>query len=459
MEKKEISAVVEAQRKFFASNATLSVKFRKEYLKNLKTALLKNEAEISAAIKKDLGKSSFESFMCETGMVIDEINFMLKHLSSLAKKKRVHTPISQFASNSYTISCPYGVTLIMSPWNYPLLLTLDPLVDSIAAGNTAVLKPSAYSPATSAVIQKITESVFPKEYVAVITGGREENAHLLDEKFDYIFFTGSKAVGKEVMAKAARHITPLTLELGGKSPCIIDSGANIKLAAKRIAFGKYLNCGQTCVAPDYILCEKSVKDKFLSFLKSEITEQYGNEPLQNENFGRIINEKHFSRICALINNSKTVYGGKFDADSLKIEPTVMDNVTPSDAVMQEEIFGPILPILTFDDIDEAISFVNKREKPLALYIFSSNKKNIKKVTSLCSFGGGCINDVVVHIATSSMGFGGVGESGIGAYHGKAGFDAFSHSKSIMDKKTWLDIPLRYQPYTKSKEKFLKKLFK
>ena len=334
----------------------------------------------------------------------------------------------------------------MSPWNYPLLLTLDPLVDALAAGNTAVVKPSAYSPNTSAVIKEVLEGIFPPEYVAVVTGGRAENTCLLEEKFDYIFFTGSKAVGTEVMEKAARHLTPVTLELGGKSPCIIDKSADLPLAARRIAFGKFLNCGQTCVAPDYILCQASVKDEFLHHLKKELRAQYGEAPLQNNSYGKIINEKHFARICRLIDSEKTVYGGKRDEKTLKIEPTVMDHVTFDDAVMQEEIFGPVLPVLTFDSLDEVIETVGGRDKPLALYIFSSDQKSIARVTAECAYGGGCVNDVVIHLATPYLGFGGVGESGMGSYHGRAGFETFSHQKSILNKKTWIDLPMRYQPY-------------
>ena len=408
--------------------------------------MIDNEGKIADALRSDLGKSDYESYMCETGLVISEISYMLKHLRSFAKDKRVATPLAQFASKSYIKPSPYGVTLIMSPWNYPLLLTLDPLVDALAAGNTAVIKPSAYSPQTSALIKKLIEEIFPKEYVAVITGGRTENTYLLDEKFDYIFFTGSKAVGIEVMSKAAKHLTPVTLELGGKSPCIVDRSADIKLAAKRIVFGKYLNCGQTCVAPDYILCQSSVKDTLLSYIKQEIEHQFGSDPIQNENYGKIISEKHFDRICSLIDETKLYHGGKTDRESLKIAPTVLDNVTFEDPVMQEEIFGPVLPILTFESIDEVIRIVSERDHPLALYVFSSCKKNIRALTAKCSFGGGCINDVVIHLATSNMGFGGVGASGMGSYHGKVGFDTFSHKKSIVDKKTWIDLPMRYQPY-------------
>ena len=334
----------------------------------------------------------------------------------------------------------------MSPWNYPFLLTIDPLADAIAAGNTAIVKPSAYSPATSKIIEKIITECFAPEYVAVVTGGRAENSALLEQKFDFVFFTGSQAVGKEVLRHTAEHLTPAVLELGGKSPCIIDASANIKLAAKRIVFGKYLNCGQTCVAPDYILCEKSVKDEFIKEVVKQVKLQYGENPLDNKDYGKIINEKHFDRLCGLIDKNKVVFGGETNPYTCQIAPTVMENVTYDDAVMGEEIFGPIMPVLTFDSFDTVVDQLKCKDKPLALYIFSSDKKHIRRVTAELSYGGGCINDVVIHLATSGMGFGGVGESGMGSYHGKDGFNAFSHYKSIVDKKTWLDLPMRYQPY-------------
>lgn len=449
MTREEVAAVVAKQREYFSSGATLPVEHRIEALKKLRQALIENEQAIAQAIKQDLGKSAEESYMCETGLVISEISYLLHHVRSFAKEKTVKTPLTQFASRSYQKPSPYGVTLIMSPWNYPVLLTLDPLADSIAAGNTAIIKPSAYSPATSALLQKIVSEIFPEEFVTVVTGGREENEHILEQKFDYIFFTGSTNVGRMVLEKAARHVTPVTLELGGKSPCIIDSSANLKLAARRIVFGKYLNCGQTCVAPDYILCAKSVKDEFLGHIKDEIKRQY-----EKASYGKIINKKHFDRVCGLIDPEKVVVGGCNNAETLQIEPTVMDNVTWDDKVMQEEIFGPVMPILTFDSIDEVIEDINARAKPLALYIFAQDKSVIKKVTSRCSYGGGCVNDVVIHLATSNMGFGGVGESGMGAYHGKIGFDTFTHYKSIVDKKTWIDLPMRYQPYSKSYDKLI-----
>ena len=334
----------------------------------------------------------------------------------------------------------------MSPWNYPFLLTLEPLVDAIAAGNTAIVKPSAYSPATSAVIEKIISECFDPEFVAVVNGGRKENAELLKKKFDFIFFTGSQTVGREVLRHAAEYLTPVVLELGGKSPCIVDSSAKVAMAAKRIVFGKFLNCGQTCVAPDYILCHERVKTQLINELCVQIQKQYGNDPLQNSDYGRIVSRKHFDRICSLIDPNKVVVGGKWNEKTLQIAPTILENVTWDDSVMQEEIFGPVLPVLTYKDIGEAYTLLASKAKPLALYIFSEDKKTIREVTNRCRYGGGCINDCVVHLANSDLEFGGVGESGMGSYHGKAGFDAFSHQKSIMDKKTWIDLPMRYQPY-------------
>lgn len=454
MTSEEIVNLLEKQRKFYKSGATLSVKFRIEQLKKLYATVKKYETEINEALKSDLGKSCFESFMCESGLVLSEISYMICHTKKFAKRKTVYTPLSQFASHSFKQPVPYGNTLIMSPWNYPFLLTIDPLADAIAAGNTVIVKPSAYSPATSKIIEKIINECFNPEYVAVITGGRAENSALLEQKFDFVFFTGSQAVGKEVLRHTAENLTPAVLELGGKSPCIVDSSANIKLAAKRIVFGKYLNCGQTCVAPDYILCEKSVKDEFVKEVVNQIKLQYSEKPLGNINYGKIVNQKHFDRLCGLIDKSKVVFGGELNTDTNQIAPTVMDNVTYDDAVMKEEIFGPIMPIITFDSFDAVVDKLKNSAKPLALYLFSNNKTHKKIVTTELSYGGGCINDVVIHLATSELAFGGIGESGMGGYHGKAGFDAFSHYKSIVDKKTWIDLPMRYQPY---KSTFYKKL--
>ncbi len=454
MTNQEIKSLLDRQRTFYKSGATIPVDFRIKQLKKLYSTVKKYENDINEALRKDLGKSYYEGFMCESGLVLTEISYMIKHTKKFAKRKSVLTPLPQFHSHSFKQPVPYGNTLIMSPWNYPFLLTLDPLTDAIAAGNTAIVKPSAYSPATSEIINKIIKECFAPEYVAVVTGGRAENSALLEQKFDFVFFTGSQAVGKEVLRHTAEHLTPTVLELGGKSPCIVDTTANIKLAAKRIVFGKYLNCGQTCVAPDYILCDKSVKDKFVQEVIKEIKKQYGDNPLNNKDYGKIINEKHFTRLLGLIEKSKVVIGGNADEKTLKIAPTVMDNVSFDDAVMGEEIFGPIMPIISYDNFDTVVDELKDKEKPLALYLFSGDKKHINRVTKVLSFGGGCINDVVIHLATSNMGFGGVGESGMGSYHGKDGFDAFSHYKSIVDKKTWLDLPMRYQPY---KSKLYEKL--
>lgn len=459
MTSEEIKQILEKQRTFFYTGSTLSVDYRLHALRRLKACILRHEAEINHALKEDLGKSPFESYMCETGLVLSELTYMIRHVRRFSKEKTVRTPLAQFHSRSFKKPSPYGVTLIMSPWNYPFMLTLEPLVDAIAAGNTAVLKPSAYSPATSAVIEQIVKECFRPEYVAVVTGGRSENTCLLNEHFDYIFFTGSPAVGKEVMRHASDHLTPVTLELGGKSPCIVEKSANLKLAAKRIVFGKYLNCGQTCVAPDYIYCDRTVKDALIQELKQEIVKQFGSAPLDNTDYGKIINEKHFRRIVGLIDQKKTVHGGGINEHSLQIEPTILDRVTWNDPVMSEEIFGPVLPVITYDSIDHAIARINAMPHPLALYIFTSDKTLAKKVTTRCGFGGGCINDVVIHLATSEMGFGGFGESGMGSYHGKDGFDTFSHTKSIVDKKNWLDLPMRYQPYQKLYEKLLRMFLK
>lgn len=441
-----IDMILENQREFFRSGKTLPVSFRIEMLKKLRACLDRYEKEIAQALTEDLGKSDFEGFMCEIGLVRSELTYMIKKVRSFAKEKTVATPITQFASRSFVKPSPYGNVLIMSPWNYPFLLTMDPLADAIAAGNTAVVKPSAYAPATAKVMEKMLKECFDPAYVAVVTGGRRENAALLEQKFDMVFFTGSQAVGKEVLRHTAEHLTPAVLELGGKSPCIVDSSAKIKLAAKRIAFGKFLNCGQTCVAPDYILCHESVKEELVAELGKQIAKQYGENPLENPDYGKIINEKHFERVRGLIDPEKVVVGGNWNADTLQIAPTVMTDVTAEDKVMQEEIFGPVLPILTYKDVSEVVDMADRGGKPLALYIFAEDKKVIREITARCRYGGGCINDVVIHLATSEMGFGGVGESGMGAYHGKVGFDAFSHKKSIVDKKTWMDLPMRYQPY-------------
>lgn len=446
MKHREIEAALKKQKHYFSTGATLPVAARKEALKRLRHALEINETLLSDALQRDLKKSPQESYMCEIGLIKSEISYLLRHVGGYAGEHRVHTPIAQSISRSFVKPVPYGTVLIMSPWNYPVLLALDPLADAIAAGNTAILKPSAYAPATSAALEKMIRECFPPEYVTVVTGGREENSCLLECKFDYIFFTGSKTVGREVMRKASEHLTPVTLELGGKSPCIVDETADIKMAAKRIAFGKFVNCGQTCVAPDYIYCEESVKDAFLKELKRQIALQYGHRPLQNPAYGKLVNRKHFDRVCRLIDPDKVVCGGETDPENQQIAPTVMDHVTWEDAVMGEEIFGPVLPILTYKSFQKVAKKINSMDSPLALYLFSSDKKHIRFVKEHIQYGGGCINDVLIHLATSEMGFGGVGESGMGSYHGRKGFDTFTHEKSIVDKKTFFDLPVRYQPY-------------
>ena len=450
---------IEAQRAFFAAGNTRPVAARLDALRKLRAAILEMEPEINAALKSDLGKSASEGYMCEVGMVLSELTYMLRHTRRYARKRMAPTPLAQFASVSYQLPCPYGVVLVMSPWNYPFMLALDPVIDAIAAGNTVVIKPSAYAPATSKALEKLITRALPETWACVVTGGREENAFLLECEFDYIFFTGGVNVGRLVMEKAAKHLTPVTLELGGKSPCIVDKTADIRLAARRIAFGKFLNCGQTCVAPDYVYCDAAIREKLAAAIREEIEKQYGARPLENENYGKIINRKHFDRILGLIDRSKVIYGGGYDEKTLRIEPTVLDNATFADAVMGEEIFGPVLPILTFENIDEALREIDARPHPLALYFFSEDKRMQRRVMDSARFGGGCVNDTIIHLATSAMPFGGVGGSGMGGYHGKTGFDTFTHFKSIVDKKTWMDLPMRYQPYNKMKDTLIRMFLK
>lgn len=455
MTEQEIRQILEKQHRLFQEGATLPVSFRLSQLQKLKDGIRRYEEKLDQALEADLGKSRMESYMCEIGLTLSELTWMQKHLRSLVREKRVATPLAQFAARSFRSPSPYGTVLIMSPWNYPVLLTLEPLIDAIVAGNTVVIKPSAYAEHTSAVLKEMLKECFPSEYVAVVTGGRAENKALLEQRFDKIFFTGGKTVGREVLRHAAEYLTPVTLELGGKSPCIVDKSAKIPLAAKRIVFGKYLNCGQTCVAPDYILCDRTVSDELILALQKEITTQFGEDPLKNPDYGKIINQKHYDRIMGLIDPDKVVCGGCGDGQSLRIAPTIMKNVTFSDTVMGEEIFGPVLPILTYDTLEEAINIVEEHPHPLALYLFSEDKGAQKKVLELCHFGGGCINDTIIHLATSAMPFGGVGESGMGGYHGKTGFETFSHFRSIVDKKTWMDLPIRYQRYSRMKERLLR----
>ena len=455
----ELNKILEKQRVFFVSGATLDIDLRIAKLKLLKDTVRQYEKDISAALKQDLGKSEFESFMCEIGLVLDELSYMIKHVRTFAAEKTVHTPLVNFASRSYTKPTPYGNTLIISPWNYPFLLTMAPLIDAVAAGNTAIIKPSKNSMATALVMGKIIRACFKEEYVYLVDQDIDAARNLIKEKFDFIFFTGSQDIGKEVLKNAAEHLTPAVLELGGKSPCIVDQSADIKLAARRIVFGKFLNCGQTCVAPDYILCHKSIVKDLQKQLCIQTEKQYGKKPFENKNYGKIISEKHFERLNGLIEPSKVIFGGKSKKETLQIAPTIMADITWQDKIMQEEIFGPIMPILTFENIEEIIDTLNQKPKPLALYLFSNDKQTVKQITSRCRYGGGCINDTIVHLATTEMAFGGVGESGMGSYHGEQGFKTFSHTKSIVDKKNWIDFPVRYSPYKKLYLKLLKFLLK
>ena len=397
-----IEDVVKQQRAFFERKETFDVNYRIRYLKKLKETILEYQQDIYQALKEDLGKSVSESYMCEVGLTLSELSYHLKHIKRWNRPKRHRTDLANFHGKSYSVYEPYGVVLVMAPWNYPFMLTMEPVIGAVAAGNCVVAKPSAYSPATSAIIKKILEKVFEEEYVTVVEGGRAENTELLEQKFDYIFFTGGVTVGRLVMEKASRHLTPVSLELGGKSPCVIDKTANLKLAAKRLAFGKYLNLGQTCVAPDYLLINQEIKDEFLKIFIDTVKKMYGDSPLDNKDYGKMINEKHYTRVMGFIDREKVVLGGQGREDELRIEPTILDHVTAEDAVMQEEIFGPILPVLTYDKLEEAVKFIEERPHPLALYIFSNDKKVQKYFTEKLAFGGGCINDTVLHLATSRM---------------------------------------------------------
>ncbi len=453
------------QRSFFSSGATKSYSFRMDALNKLEKAILAHEDDINAALKADLNKSPFETYMCESGMVLSEISYAKKHLKRWMRKKRVPTPLAQFPSRSFTISEPYGSVLIMAPWNYPFMLALDALTGAIAAGNCAVISTSEHAPVTAYVLRSIITEIFPEKYITVYDGSPESNELLLKQRFDYIFFTGSPDVGRIVMESAAKYMTPVTLELGGKSPCIIDDTANLKIAARRLAFGKCLNAGQTCVAPDYLLIHESIKDEFLLMLKAEIIDMYGDDPLINPNFPRIVNKNHYNRILDVIQQScatsneftqaELFWGGIGDEITLKIAPTILTDVVPENPIMQQELFAPVLPVITFNDLNEVCDIIKKQEKPLALYLFTTNRSAQKKILGEISFGGGCINDTIIHLATPYMGFGGVGNSGIGSYHGKKSFDTFSHEKSILKKSAYIDLPVRYFPSTPLKNKLLK----
>ena len=453
-----IDEVINKQREFFNTGKTKDVKFRLEHLKKLKNSIIANEEEIKKALKEDLNKSESESYMTEIGMTLSELSYDIRHVRGWSKNKRVGTPLAHFPARSFISKEPYGVALILSPWNYPFMLLIEPLIGAISAGNCAVLKPSEFAPNTANVIEKIVKECFEEEYVTVIQGDKDVSQSLIEKKFDYIFYTGGTRVGKIVMQEASKNLVPVTLELGGKSPCIIDEKYSMHLAAKRLLFGKLLNAGQTCIAPDYVLINKNVKDEFINELRKILKEFLGENPIENEDYPKIVNERHFKRLINLIDGENVLIGGKSDEKLLKIEPTILDNPKIDSKVMSEEIFGPILPVITYEKIEDAIEYIKKIEKPLALYMFTNDKKIQNKILNEISFGGGCINDTIIHIANSNMGFGGVGYSGIGNYHGKRSFDTFSHERSIT-KKYSLDLPMRYMPYNDFKDKLVKMFLK
>lgn len=456
--------ILQMQREFFASGKTADISFRKRSLMRLHEEISSMADEILDALHEDLGKSRHEGYMCEVGLALSEIRSTVRHLRNWSRPRKARTPLSLFPGKSRIYPSPYGNVLIMSPWNYPFLLCISPLISAVAAGNTAVVKPSAYSPATSAVVEKLIGKVFRPEHVAVAKGGRDVNTDLLERKFDYIFFTGSKAVGRIVMEKAAAHLTPVTLELGGKSPAIVHCDADLQTGARRIVFGKFLNCGQTCVAPDLIFVHEDVADRFIGLCKDEIVRMYGAEPLGNGSYGKIVNRKHFDRLSAALEECRAdvVYGGRTDAETLKIEPTLIrlsEERGDELALMRDEIFGPLMPILTYRDIDEVVRYIESHPRPLAAYFFTRNGKLADRLVRGLRFGGGCVNDTIIHLATENMPFGGVGESGMGHYHGKYGFDTFSHLKSIVRKGAWPDPDMRYQPYTALKSRLVKMFLK
>lgn len=452
-----ISQTFESVKTYYKSGVTRSLSFRLDALKKLKNGILRNQDLICSALKEDLGKVSMESYMTEIGMVLEEISYTQKHLKSWMKVHRVATPLAQFKAKSFQLDEPYGTVLIIAPWNYPIQLSLSPLVGAIAGGNTAIVKPSSYAQKTSAVIAKLITECFDPSFVAVIEGGRAENTELLEQKFDYIFFTGSVAVGKIVMEAASKHLTPVTLELGGKSPVVVEKSANIKLAARRIAFGKVLNSGQTCVAPDYLLIDETVKEEFIKEFKLSLATFFPNGDYFN--YPHIVNDKHFKRLSGLLEGEKILEGGSFIEKERKITPTLVEVKDLNCPLMKEEIFGPILPLITFKTIDEIFPIIDSYEKPLAFYLFTTDKTIENKVFSTCSFGGGCVNDTIIHLATSSMPFGGVGGSGMGYYHGVESYKTFTHSRSIVKKANWIDLPMRYHPYNEKKGKIVKLFLK
>jgi aldehyde dehydrogenase (NAD+) len=450
--------VLDAHKEYYKTRITRNMDFRINNLTKLKLAISKYEDEIMEALRLDLGKPAFEAYATEIGFVKDSINFMTKHLKKWAKQESVKSPIHQPFTKSFYLYEPYGTVLIIGPFNYPFQLLIEPMIGAMAAGNTVVLKPSEYTVHVEKVVKKMMAETFPSEYVTVITGGQEVTSALIHSKFDYIFFTGSVGVGKIVMEAAAKNLTPVTLELGGKSPAIVHKDANLKIAAKRIAWGKFINTGQTCIAPDYVYVHEAVKEKFLKLLSKYIQAFYGREIIKSKDYGRIVSKRHFDRLIGLIEQDKVYCGGHYDGDCLYIEPTVLRDVTWEDSVMSDEIFGPILPVLSYGSVKETFNVIQGHEKPLALYLFTENEKLQHYAMKYLPFGGGCINDTISHVASPYLPFGGVGHSGMGAYHGKDSFLTFSHRKSVIKKATWIDVPLIYPPY-RNKVKLVKKIMK
>lgn len=452
---KAIDEIITLQRKFFADGATRATAFRLDALTKLRKAVRERTDALSEALREDLNKSAGESYLTEIGLVMQELECHIRHLKRWSRSRRVSTPLTLWPSRSRIRPEPLGVALIVAPWNYPVQLLLCPLVGAISAGNCVLLKSSPLVPHVEAALRDLIAETFGPEYVAFVEGGGDVLDELLKRRFDSIFFTGGSKYGRVVMEAAAKNLTPVTLELGGKSPCIVDATANLRVAAARIAFGKWLNVGQTCVAPDYLLVDRHVKDELLRLLTAEVARQYGERPLENPAYGKMVNRKHFDRVRGLIDPARVVLGGAADEKALKIEPTIMDKATPQDPIMGEEIFGPVLPVIAFDSLDEAIDLVRSRPTPLALYLFSQDRATQRRVMREVPFGGGCVNDTIMHLATSHMGFGGMGASGMGSYHGRKSFETFTHEKSILRKVTFVDVPLRYQPYSSWKSKLVR----
>lgn len=456
----DINLIFKNQKEFFESGKTINVDYRIKNLKKLNDIIKKNEDKILNELKKDLGKSNFEGYVTEVGILYDDINFHIKNVKKWSSEEKRKSPIVYYPSKSYIYKEPYGVTLIIGPFNYPFQLVIAPLIGAISAGNTAIIKPSENSRNIALLLEKLINENFPEGYLRVVNplGGKETVSLLLDKPFDYIFFTGSVRVGKLVMQKAAQHLTPVTLELGGKSPCIVDSDAKLKLAAKRIVWGKFLNAGQTCVAPDYLCVHKSVKDELLKLIINEIMIQFGENVRNSEDYPRIVNKSSLERLSGYLNDGKIYYGGNIDEDNLYMEPTLIIKPDLNSPLMSDEIFGPILPILVYEDLDNVIKFINHREKPLALYYFSESKKKIKYVLTSTTSGGVTINDTIIHVANPNLPFGGVGNSGVGKYHGKESFETFTHNKSVMKRGTFIEFNIRFAPY-KNKLNLVKRIMK